>query len=120
MSVKFPNYTGPHGELFDAQYTLFEATIVKFKATLADGFQLKDLADWAPLASDSYDIAKTLFPDGFSKGEVIEVAAYIYWAINPMPFIPVFIEKWLIIDMAIPFAVNSAWDAVEKFKKKVS
>lgn len=119
MSTKVPNYTGPHGELFDASYASFETTIAKFKATLDDGFQLKDLADWAPLASDSYDVAKKLFPN-FTKAEVIEVAAYIYWAINPMPFIPAFVEKWLIIDMAIPFAVNSAWDAVEKFKKKVS
>lgn len=123
MSVKVPNYEGPYGEKFDAAFNLFEKIISKFQSTLDDGFQVKDLIEWYPLVSDAYDLAKELFPEGVKKDDVTEVARYVYWAVNPnWPWIPEPIEKkvekWLVIDLAIPLAVGAAWDAIERFRAK--
>ncbi len=123
MSIKVPNYSGPYGEKFDATFGSFEAIIAKLKESMDDGFQVKDLSTWHELASDAYDIAKTLFPEGVTKENVTEVARYVYWAVDPnWPWIPepieTKLEEWLVIDLAIPLAIGAAWDAVEKFKAK--
>lgn len=123
MSAKVPNYDGPYADKFDMAYDKFETIITKFKTTLDDGFQVKDLISWYPLVSDAYDLAKVLFPDSVKKDDVTEVARYIYWAVNPdWPWVPELIEtkveKWLIIDLAIPLAVGAAWDAIERYKAK--
>lgn len=122
MSAKVPNYEGPHAEKFDKAYSTFEKTVKRIKDSLADGLQLSDLVTLYPLASESYDIARELFNEA-SREETIEVARYIYWAVNPnIPWIPepveTKLEKWAIIDFAIPLAVGAAWDAVARYKAK--
>lgn len=122
MSAKVPNYVGPHAEKFDAAYATFEKTIKRVKEALTDGLQLSDVIVLYPLAAESYDIAREIFKDA-SREETIEVARYIYWAVSPnIPWIPepieTKLEKWAIIDLAIPLAVGAAWDAVAKYKAK--
>lgn len=122
MSARVPNYDGPHGEKFDAAYNTFETAIKKVKAALSDGLQVSDIAVLYPIAADSYDIAKELFNNA-SREETIEVARYIYWAVNPnIPWIPepieTKLEKWAVIDLAIPLAVGAAWDAIARYKAK--
>ena len=115
-------YTGKYKEQFDNAYSELEVTVKKFRDSLLDGFQVKDIGAWYTLATDSFDIAKKLFNDGFTQEQVIEIARYTYWEVNPnWPWIPepleTELEKALIIDLAIPLAVGSAWSAVERFKE---
>jgi hypothetical protein len=116
-SKKVPKYEGPNADKMDDAFDAISVVIEKFRATLADGVQVKDYLTWYCLARESYDIAKQLFPDGFKQDEVIHIARYIYWAIDPnWPLLPEFIERKLeeklICDMVIPLIVHNAWDAV--------
>lgn len=123
MSARVPKYNGPYGDKFDKAYALIDKVIAKYKSTLSDGFQVTDLVAWYPLASEAYDLANELFPDGAKREEVIEVAKYIYCAVDPnWPWIPETLEnkleQWTILDLAIPLAIGAAWDAVHNYKAK--
>ena len=116
-SKKVPKYDGPNADKMDNAFDAISVVIEKFIKTLEDGVQVKDYLTWYCLARESYDLAKQLFPDGFEQDEVIQIARYIYWAIDPnWPLIPEFIEKKLeeklIGDLVIPLIVHNAWDAV--------
>ena len=122
MSKKVPNYKGPDGEVLDKAYDTIKVVIDRFTRSLVDGVQLKDYITWYSLARESYDLAKEVFPDGFKEENVIHIAQYIYWEINPdWPLIPEFVEKSLeekfIVQMLIPMIVNNAWDAVGGYIK---
>lgn len=123
MSTRVPKYTGLYGEEFDANYDVVEEIINGFKASLEDGFQLRDIAEWTPLILKAYDAAKVIWESDVDKEKVVCMAQYIYWAVDPdLPWIPEpiesKIEQWVIIDLAIPLAVNSAWDAVQNYIDK--
>lgn len=123
MSTKVPKYEGPYGDEFDAAYDVIEEIVNDFKATIEDGFQFSDIAEWAPMIIKAYDVAKDIFEEEVDRDKVIAMAQYIYWAVDPdLPWIPEWvenkIEKWAIIELAIPLAVNAAWDAVENYKAK--
>lgn len=116
-SKKVPNYKGPDSEIMDEAYDTIKVVIDEFTDSLIDGVQLKDYIKWYNLARKSYDLGKTVFPDKVTKERVINIARYIYWAINPdWPWIPEFIEKKLeeklIIETLIPLIVHNAYDAV--------
>ncbi len=120
MSIHAPKYSGPNAAKYDAEYDKIDKVVSKFKASLDDGFQIKDLGTWGGLVSDAYDIAKEIFGDGFSKDELTDLVTYIYWCIDPnLPWIPepveTFIERQFIEKVAIPWAVGSAWHAVSKY-----
>ena len=123
MASKYaPNYDGPNAEKYDNAWSNIEGVVTQFKETLDDGFQLKDLGEWHSLVAQSYDVAKTIYGKEFGKDELTDLVTYIYWAINPnLPWIPEVIEKPLertfIQNLAIPWAVGSAWDAVDGYIK---
>lgn len=123
MSEKVAKYEGPYGVEFDANYDLIADLIASFKASLDDGFQIKDIVTWTPLIISAYDSAKAIFAKDVDQEKVTAMAQYIYCAVDPnLPFIPEFIEnkveKWIIIELAIPLAVNSAWEAVQNYIDK--
>lgn len=123
MSDKVPKYEGPYGVEFDASYDKIEEIIAGVKESLEDGFQFSDIAEWTPMILKAYDVAKTIFEEDVDRARVTAMAQYIYWAVDPnLPWIPEWIEnkieKWAIIELAIPLAVNAAWDAVESYKAK--
>jgi hypothetical protein len=120
MSIHAPKYSGPNAAKYDANFDKIEAVVSKFKASLEDGFQIKDLGTWGGLVTDAYDVAKQIFGDGFDKASLTDLVCYIYWCIDPnLPWIPepleTFIERQFIEKVAIHWAVSAAWDAVSKY-----
>jgi hypothetical protein len=120
MSTHAPKYAGPNEAKYDADYEKIDVVVSKFKASLADGFQIKDLGAWSGLVSDAYDVAKEVLGPDFTKEELTDMVCYIYWCIDPdLPWIPepveTFIERQFIEKVAIPWAVGSAWDAVHRY-----
>lgn len=120
MSTHAPKYTGPNATKYDADYEKIDVVVAKFKASLADGFQIKDLGTWSGLVSDAYDVAKEVLGPDFTKEELTDIVCYIYWCIDPdLPWIPepieTLVERQFIERVAIPWAVGSAWDAVHRY-----
>lgn len=119
MSIHAPKYEGPNGEKFDAAFGKIEAVVERFRDSVKDGFQLKDLGEWGDIVSDCYDLAKEIFGEGFSKDDLTDLLAFVYFAIDPDIFLlPEWVEtpfeRRVIVGMALPLAVDAAWKAVER------
>jgi hypothetical protein len=122
MSAKNAKYEGPYGEEFDEAYEKIEVVIEAIKDSLEDGFQLKDVVLWAPHTIEIFELAQEMF-DEVTPEKITALTQYVYWAVDPdLPWVPDWIEdkveKWAVIELALPLAVNAVWEAIKKKDEK--